>query len=716
MRDPNVFIVVLNWNNYEDSKECLQSLTSLNYKSYQIVLVDNGSTDGSAQRLQKEFPYVHTIINKENLGFAAGCNVGIKYSLENGANAVLLINNDAILEPQSLGPAVETLFSDSNIGIIGGKIKEYNNPAYIQSTGVKYIIWPIMSARTVGAGELDKGQFDNRDERVAVSGSLMLVKREVFEAIGLLSEELFFGCEDIDFCLRARKYGFKIIYEPRFVSFHKGGGSSGARPRYIYNYFLSRQLLMKRHLSPWLWKASRALFSVYVKYYWYKRFIKKEKLNSNVCRGVWQAVCKALRDGYSIDRIDRRYLKKYEEVVKKISVVRIGDQFLYWKRENDKDAWFAPGYYQLREIADMFESRLALFTAFGRLVQIEGNSGENNTKHLYRIPAEFVPQFKAVGPQVKQKGLWPYLRALPKLVGKLRKVTTEHDVSWLMMPSLAGLVGSLVAPKHTLKVVQLVGEWSMPLRIRYPRLAPLVVPLAEWLTRLALRRADLAVFVSNCLKQKYGQKLKCQVMVANESRLRPWMIHKVDRWEVHRPLRVLYVGRLVPEKGVQFLLEAVALIAKEMPCELWIAGNGPFEPDLRAKAEELKIISNVRWLGRVPWGKELFELMRQCDIFVLPSLGEGLPLTIVEAMSQSLPIIASRVGGIPEIVKDNTSGILVEPGNSLAIARAIRQVATNAELRQKLVTEGLRVARENTVEAQTGRVIKAICQLVDERN
>jgi len=193
------------------------------------------------------------------------------------------------------------------------------------------------------------------------------------------------------------------------------------------------------------------------------------------------------------------------------------------------------------------------------------------------------------------------------------------------------------------------------------------------------------------------------------------MIREVDRSDVHKPLRFLYVGRLVPEKGVQFLLEAVAFLSQEMPCELWVAGGGPFEEQLKAKADELGIAQLIKWKGWVPWGDKLFELMREADVFILPSLTEGLPLVLVEAMSQSLPVVASRVGGIPEIVKDGISGILIEPGNSLAIARAIRQIAEDADLRKKFVAEGLRVARENTVEEQTGRVVETICQLIDER-
>lgn len=705
MQNHSIFIVVLNWNNYEDTAECLSSLQRLTYENYQIVLVDNASTDGSIEKLQNEFPDVHVIINKENLGFAAGCNVGIKYSLEKGADAVLLINNDAVLEPEALEPAVKALFSREDIGIVGGKIKQYYNPSYIETIGVKHIIWPLLVTRSVGAGEEDKGQFDMKDKRKCVSGALMLVKRRVFETIGLLPEEYFFSCEDIDFCLQAGKKGFQIMYEPNFVAYHKGGRSSGKSPKYIYNFFLHRQVLIRRNVNSLLWGISRALLFIYARYYWYKRYIKREKLDANLQKEIKEAIQLAFKEGRFIRCINQNPFEKGKEIKLKLSLARVGDQVLL---KDDKGNWFTPGYYQLSEIADMFGNRLGSFTAFGRIMQIEGD-----ISHLYRIPVEAVPQFAVVGSQVRRKGIRAYLRVLPELVWKLRKVTATHDVSWLMMPSLAGLVGSLLAPRRTLKVVQLVGEWSMPLRLRYPKLAPLLVPLAEWLTRLSLRRADLAVFVSNYLKEKYGQRLKCQVMVANESRLRPWMIHKMDRREVHKPLRVLYVGRLVPEKGVQFLLEAIAFISKGMPCELWIAGSGPFEEKLKAKANELGIAKFIQWKGWVPWGEKLFEVMREADVLVMPTLPdiEGIGMVHFEAMSQSLPVIASRVDGIPEIVKDGISGILVEPGNSLAIAQAIQKVATDAELRQKLVAEGLQVAKENTVELQIGQVVEKICQL-----
>lgn len=394
-----------------------------------------------------------------------------------------------------------------------------------------------------------------------------------------------------------------------------------------------------------------------------------------------------------------------------LNVVRIGDQVLVCQKGSNEDRWFVHGYYQLSEIADMFGDRLASFTAFGRIMEFEGN-----TSNLYEIPTDSVPQFTASGPRVARKGILAYLRALPALVWKVRAVTTTHDVIWLIVTSISGIFANLLAPKDTIKVMQMVGERDAPLRQKYPRLAPLLVPLFEYLARLTLHRADLAVFVSDYLREKYGQNLKCPVIIANESHLRPWMINQVNRREVHSPLRVLYVGRLVHEKGVQVLLEAVTSVSKDKPCELWIVGSGPYEEELQTQATELGIKELVEWKGWVPWGEKLFTIMREADMLVMPSLIEGVGLVHIEAMSQSLPVIASRVDGIPEIVKDGASGILVEHADPAAIADAIRRIAKSEGPRQRFVTEGLKIARRNIFKAQTGKVIEAICGLAKQKN
>lgn len=391
-----------------------------------------------------------------------------------------------------------------------------------------------------------------------------------------------------------------------------------------------------------------------------------------------------------------------------LSVCRVGDQVVFQKAGDP--SWYTTGYYQLGEIASVFGPRLGRFGIFGRILERPPDHGS-----YYRIPGEGVPAFAVDGVKVGDRGLLPYLSAAPALLARLKRFVAQYDVTWFMLPSVAGLLGLLFAPRRGVRVAQLVGEWATPLRLKHPYLAPFVVPLLEGLTRLAMRRANIAVFVSEYLREKFGGRLTNEVLVANESRLRPWMMNRLDRSTIHEPLRVLYVGRLVPEKGVQFLLKAVKLLSAELPCVLWIAGEGPYAGELRRLCASLGLEDSVNWLGWLPWGEEVFAWMREADVFVLPSLTEGLPLVLAEAMSQSLPVVASAMGGIRELVRHEETGLLFPPGDYVALAHCLKRIASDKGLRLRLVEQGLEVARQNTFEATTGRVIEAICRAAECR-
>jgi len=388
MNYPKVAIIILNYNGWQDTIECLESVLRNNYPNYQVIVVDNGSPNNSMeyikawaegrqevltpepthplyhlshppikkpilyiyytrkeaekggnskleQKITKEWQEQRKSNNKElvptspyplifiqtgeNLGFAGGNNVGIRYTLKKNTDAVLLINNDAILEPRSLEPAIKVLFLNEKVGIVGGKVKNYFKRGYIDSVGIRRILWPIGLMRSEGTGKLDRGQFEKQTELVATSGALMLIKRKIFNVIGLLSESFFFGGEDIDFCLSARKKGFKIIYEPQFIAHHKVGRShSELTPGWIYNTLLSKQLIMKKHLSPFWWKVNRVCFWFYVRYrflYRYKRRIYQNKFESSsvskLLEEVEYAVRAAFRDALTKNKITLNDIKKF---------------------------------------------------------------------------------------------------------------------------------------------------------------------------------------------------------------------------------------------------------------------------------------------------------------------------------------------------------------------------------------------------------------------
>ncbi len=256
-----VFLIILNWNGWQLTTECLKSISAVKIKDFSldVILVDNGSTDGSVDKFKVQsakFKVKVTILeNKENLGFAEGNNVGIKYALENGADYICLLNNDTRVAPDFLIELLRVADSDERIGIAGGKIyfekgHEFHKDRYekknlgrvIWYAGGK-IDWRNVYASHRGVDEVDRGQYDQAAETEYVNGCLMLVKKEVFEKIGLLDPKYFLYFEENDFCQKAKKAGFKLFYAPKSIIWHLNAGSSGSGSS-LHEYFLTRNRLL----------------------------------------------------------------------------------------------------------------------------------------------------------------------------------------------------------------------------------------------------------------------------------------------------------------------------------------------------------------------------------------------------------------------------------------------------------------------------------------
>jgi GT2 family glycosyltransferase len=198
---PKVTIITLNWNRKEDTIECINSLLELEYPDYEIVVVDNGSIDGSAKAFRETFPDITVIENKENLGYALGFNTGIKYALEQNVKYVLILNNDTVIENSALKELVKVAESDNQIGFVSGKVYDYNEPNKLQVVG-KIIDFYTGYVRNVG-GEIDNGQYDKIKEYKFLDDVFWLVRTEVFrkEQTNILSW----------FIHRTQRYGIKAV-------------------------------------------------------------------------------------------------------------------------------------------------------------------------------------------------------------------------------------------------------------------------------------------------------------------------------------------------------------------------------------------------------------------------------------------------------------------------------------------------------------------------
>jgi GT2 family glycosyltransferase len=260
---PKVSLIMLTWNNYQDTKKCLESLRKITYPNCKIIVVDNGSTDKSGERLKKEFPQYRFIRNDSNLGFAEGNNVGIRHALKRGADYVLLLNNDTIVDPGFLEPLVEIAETDDQIGVAGPMNYFYDAPKVIQSIGAGINLWKG-SHSIIGIREVDKGQYNEPMEVDYVSGAALLVKRRMIEDIGLLDPDYFLYSEEVDWCYRAAKAGYKIMAVPESKIWHKVSSSTGGTKSPLSAYYMTRNriLFMRKHARIYHWPTFLSFFAM----------------------------------------------------------------------------------------------------------------------------------------------------------------------------------------------------------------------------------------------------------------------------------------------------------------------------------------------------------------------------------------------------------------------------------------------------------------------
>ncbi|MBI5465538.1 glycosyltransferase family 2 protein [Candidatus Gottesmanbacteria bacterium] len=256
-----VTIIILNWNGKEDTLECLKSVRQLSAINCQLstIVVDNGSTDGLVNEIKNEKLKMKNdnvklkiIENKKNLGFAEGNNVGIRYALKEGADYVMLLNNDTLVEKNMVKELLWVMEKDKTIAIAGPKIYfapgfEYHANRYKEEERGKVIWyaggiidWQNVYASHRGVDEVDHGQYNKEEETDFVTGCAMMVKREVFEKIGFLDPKYFLYFEDNDFCQRAKRAGFKIFYVPKAIIYHKNAASSEKPGSAIQQYYQTR--------------------------------------------------------------------------------------------------------------------------------------------------------------------------------------------------------------------------------------------------------------------------------------------------------------------------------------------------------------------------------------------------------------------------------------------------------------------------------------------
>ena len=226
----SVSIVVLNWNGFSDTAACLSSLEHLDYPNYRVMVVDNGSTDDSAARIRKDFPSVELIETGKNLGFAGGCNVGIRQAIREGAEFIWLLNNDTTVDPGALKALVDGAQTEPRIGAVGSAIYYMHDRERLQCWGGGYVNFWLGRSRHI---------FKQKDEGKLqfVTGASLLLTRAAIDEVGELDEGFFMYWEDADYCFRIRAAGAKLAVAGSSKIWHKESSSVGKGSSRMDSYF-----------------------------------------------------------------------------------------------------------------------------------------------------------------------------------------------------------------------------------------------------------------------------------------------------------------------------------------------------------------------------------------------------------------------------------------------------------------------------------------------
>lgn len=246
---PEVHIISVNFRKAEVTCDMLDTLRQITYPNYRVTLVDNGALQDDKALFESHHPGIEVIISEENLGFAGGNNLAIGSS---PSPYLLLLNNDTLVPPDFLEPLVQVLENDPSIGLVSPKIFYHDQPGILQYAGTGTIDPFTGRGRNLAKHRVDDGTFDHTREVELAHGACMLVRQEVFKDIGLLAEDYFMYYEELDFCMRARRKGWKIYYTGASHLVHRESSSMGRfNPLKTYYLFRNRWLFMRRFGTGW---------------------------------------------------------------------------------------------------------------------------------------------------------------------------------------------------------------------------------------------------------------------------------------------------------------------------------------------------------------------------------------------------------------------------------------------------------------------------------
>lgn len=283
--DPRVSAIILTYNHYQDTHECLESVIASDYPSLQVTVVDNGSTDGTPDQVRRNFPQVHVIENNQNLGVPAGYNIGFNHALQSGADYILMLNNDTVVPPEMLPTLITAAKSDPNVGIVMPKVLYHGSAERIWSSGGRYRAFPPAILMTD-----NRKDFRDSTRMIEYAPScVLLIHRQAFERAGLFDPGYFFLYDDWDFSERVRTHGLNIWYAPDAHMWHKVSTTTKGSGSKLFwrNFGASIVRFYRRHGRP-VWIS----LPVHIGYVILREFLWKQNWS------LWPDFWQGMREGF----------------------------------------------------------------------------------------------------------------------------------------------------------------------------------------------------------------------------------------------------------------------------------------------------------------------------------------------------------------------------------------------------------------------------------
>ena len=675
-------IVVLSWNVRDMLAECLRSLPGAAgawWTRAEVLVVDNASIDGSAEMVREEFPGVGVLALRENRGFSAGNNAGIRTSQ---GPFVLLLNPDTVARPGSIEALCEYMEGQPDVGVVGPRLRNADGSlqpsrrrfptlmtALVESTPLQQLFPNAGVLRRFYMGDRPDGETQDVDW---LSGAALLCRRETLEQVGLFDPGYFMFSEEMDLCRRVRDAGWRVVYLPEAEVIHFGGGSTDqAVPSRHINFNTSKARYFRLHEGRVAGRLVR----------WYLLGVYAAQTASEAAK--WLVGHKREMRGERLRmyaRVLRSGLREKRRAPARRPVLLITGEF--------PPARGGVGDYTCR-LSEAFETE-------GQAVRVlTRRRGKPDI-----IPVEEDGEVGGAGPmQVPRITVGTALRAARRSRAGVAHIQYQTG-AYEMRPTVNALAVALRA------------RWGRPVMVTFhdllvPYLFPKAGPVREWANRLLALTATACVATNPEDYERlrtWGVQLMGLIPIGANVPRKPPAGYDREKWREKRGLPegaavAAYFGFLNSTKGLDDLLKALAALREKGDYRLLMVGGGLGSSDptnrstaerLAALARDLGVQDRLVWTGYLP-PEEVSAALLAADFAVLPyadgaSFRRG---SLLAALEHGLPIVTTTpraehyVPGWPALV-DGENALLVVPGDAGALAGAMERVACSAELRERL--------------------------------